>query len=51
MFESILKQATFFEAARAVVKIGSSLNNTKFNQVKLVQMCDTHCRIDIDYKF
>ena len=35
IFESILKQAPFFEAAEAVVEISSSLQITNCNQVKL----------------
>ena len=31
------------EAAGAVVKISSSLQTPNFNQVKLVQIRDTHC--------
>ena len=42
-FESLLKQATFFEAAGAILEIGLSLNITNFNQVKVLQIRDTHC--------
>ena len=41
-FWPLLKQATFFQAARAIVDIGSSLHILNFNQVKLVQIRDTH---------
>ena len=41
-----MKQASFFEAAGADVKIRSSLQITNFNQVKLVQIHDMHhCRL------
>ena len=43
-FWPLLKQASFFEAAGAVAKIGSSLWITNSNQVKLAQIRDTHCR-------
>ena len=45
IFESILttfEAATFFEAPGEVVEISSSLNIMNFNQVKLVQIRDTH---------
>ena len=42
-FWPLLKQAAFFEAAGTVVEIGSSLNIRNFNQVRLVQIRDTHC--------
>ena len=45
---------SFFEAAGAVAKIGSSLNQTtlsKFNQVKLFQISDKHWRTDDEAKF
>ena len=38
-----MKQASFFEAAGAVVEISSSLQITNCNQVKLAQILDTHC--------
>ena len=34
---------SFFEAAGAVLKISLSLQITNFNQVKLAQICETHC--------
>ena len=42
-----LKQALYFEAAQVVVKLACALNLTtksKVNQVKHVQILDTHCR-------
>ena len=43
-FWPLLKWATFFEAAGAVVEISSSLRIMNCNQVKLAQILDTHCR-------
>ena len=39
-FESLLKQVLFFEAAGAVVKIGSSLKPNHHYQFKLIQIID-----------
>ena len=41
---TLLKQASFFEAARVALKISSSLWISNFNQVKLVQIREKHCR-------
>ena len=53
IFESILttfeESNIFFEAAGAVMEIGKSLNITIFNQVKIVQSRDTHCRCWDDF--
>ncbi len=43
-FSPLFKLASFFEAAEAASKIVLNLNQTtlsKFNQVKLVQVCET----------
>ena len=37
----------FFEAAGAVVEISLGLQSSNRNQVKLAQICETHCRIII----
>ena len=53
-FWPLKKWVSFFEAAGAVAKIGSSLNQTtlsKFNQVKLFQISDKHWRTDDEAKF
>jgi hypothetical protein len=49
IFESVLttfEGSIFFEAAGAVLKIGLT-TNSKFNQVKLVQILDTHSRFSM----
>ena len=38
-----LEESNIFEAAGALGEIGSSLNITNFNQVKLVQIHNTQC--------
>ena len=47
IFESTLttfEASVSFEAARAVAKMGSSLKSIHHKQIKLVQICETHCR-------
>ena len=44
-FPPLLKRASFFEAAWAVVESSLSLRITNFNQVKLAQILDTHCTL------
>ncbi len=41
-FKALLKQLSFFEIAGAVSNFGLSITS-KFNQVKLVQICGTLC--------
>ena len=43
-FWPLLKPASFFEASGAVVEIIWSLQIMNFNQVKLAQIPETHCR-------
>ena len=43
IFLLFLKQTSFFEAAGAVVKFGSSPKLNHHDQVKLVQIRDTLC--------
>ena len=47
IFESIFttfEESVIFEAAGEVVKISASLRITNFNQLKFVQIRDTHCK-------
>ena len=41
---SLLKGVVFFEAAGEVTKFGSNPKANHYNQVKLVQIHDKHCR-------
>jgi len=52
IFESLLStlKCVFFEAAGAVLKFGTNIklynhnhNHNKFNEVKLIQICETLC--------
>jgi hypothetical protein len=47
MFESLLQEIEFFEAAGQLAKIGLILKPKQHNQVNLVQNPDTHFIIGI----
>ena len=45
---TIFEKSNIFEAAEAVVEIGSSQNITIFNQVNLAKIRETHCIRDLE---